>query len=255
MQPHPRTSVSDSHVHLDQYADAEVDAILRASKRAGLQRILAVSSDLASAERTLALCHRSSLLRAGLGLHPLRVDAGYVTAITALERLAADPLARAVSEVGLDFSHGAPAAELQVAAFRAALRLARRAALPVFVHSVAADDELLMLLAMEGHRLPVVLHYFTGSPERAERLLKAGCYISFGRPVTRAQERGVRTAARITPLHRLLVETDSYPLPGRTTQPADVISVIEAIAELKQLPVAEVAATTSATLARLLGDT
>jgi TatD DNase family protein len=54
------------------------------------------------------------------------------------------------------------------------------------------------------------------------------------------------------PLDRLLLETDTYPLPGRTTEPSDLRLVADAVAELKGLSPEQVAAATTANLERLL---
>lgn len=249
----PSLDLSDSHVHLDRYGDAEVTAMLRSAADAGVRRVLAVSVDLESACRTVALAKKHPILRAGIGLHPLRSGADAESVFAALAQLArAEPLVRAVGEVGLDLSPGAPPAAVQEHAFRWALRLARTQGLPVFFHNVGADDESLEILRTDAAGVPVVMHYFTGDRRRAERFLDAGCSLSFGKPVTRPAEAALREAARATPLERLLVETDTYPLPGRTTQPRDVAYVVAAIAALKGLPASDVARATSANLRLLL---
>ena len=97
------------------------------------------------------------------------------------------------------------------------------------------------------------IHYFVGGPDLANRYLAAGLWLSVGKPVARVEHAGLRAAIREAPLDRLLVETDTYPIPGRTTEPADVRLVALAVATLKGLSLERVAAATTANFARLVG--
>jgi TatD DNase family protein len=54
-------------------------------------------------------------------------------------------------------------------------------------------------------------------------------------------------------LDRLLLETDTYPLPGRTTEPRDVAAVCAAVAELRGQTYEEIAAATTANFGRFIG--
>ena len=110
-----------------------------------------------------------------------------------------------------------------------------------------------MALALLRSRAPVraVVHYFVGDATLAERYLELGCSISVGKPVTRAAEAALRAAATRLPLERLLLETDTYPLPGRATEPRDVSLVCATIAALRDLTPHQVAASTTENFLRL----
>jgi len=97
-----------------------------------------------------------------------------------------------------------------------------------------------------------VLHYFVGEAELARRALDLGLFLSVGKPVTRVENEHLRRAVATVPLDRLLLETDSYPLPGRTTEPADVGLVAMAVARLLGRPVETIAEVTTANLLRML---
>jgi TatD DNase family protein len=159
----------------------------------------------------------------------------------------------AIGEVGLD--EGAPDLEGQQRFLAACLQLAEERGLPVVLHVVGAPAIHAAALAIVGRHPAVrtVAHYFVGGPELARRYLEVGCWISVGRPVTRPSDVAVRAAVPAIPLDRLLLETDTYPLPGRTTEPRDVVSVCAAVAELTGRSYEEVAAATTAAFAAFIG--
>jgi Tat protein secretion system quality control protein TatD with DNase activity len=83
--------------------------------------------------------------------------------------------------------------------------------------------------SLEG--VGVVRHYFTGNAAQAEWHAKRGHYISFGRPLLR--EPGLQAVCGEYPAGLVLVETDSYPLAGRTTEPRDVVAIGELAGRLR----------------------
>jgi TatD DNase family protein len=245
--------LTDSHVHLHAYDDDEVAAMLARAGAAGVARLVAVSVDLASAARTVALAGRHDAVRAAVGLHPAELpgvpsDADWL----ALERLAEAPAVAAIGECGVDPASRA-SGPAQLAVLARHCRLATRLGRPLLLHLVGEDliGPALGTLAATGvARGRAVAHYFQGDRFEANRLLEAGVLISVGKPAARLPH--LRDALRQVPLDALLLETDTYPVPGRTTEPADVRLVAEAVAELKGLTLVEVAEATSANLARLL---
>jgi TatD DNase family protein len=103
------------------------------------------------------------------------------------------------------------------------------------------------------------MHCFTGGPAEAARSLAMGFTISFSGIVTYTKAPEVQEAARITPLDRILLETDSpylAPLPyrGKRNEPAFVVETAKKIAELKNLTLADVAAATTANFLRLFPE-
>lgn len=246
--------LTDCHSHLDRYPPAVVAGMAARAAAAGLHAVITAGVDAASARRCVRLATRHPLLRAGVGIHPNRVDGteGERT-YAALAGLAADPAVVVWSECGLDYGEGKASPAAQRAAFARQLRTARAHGLAAIVHVVDAADDALAVLADADMAGRAAIHYFVGDQALAERYLAAGLYLSVGKPVTRAENVALRAAIRAVPLDRLLLETDTYPLPGRTTEPADVRLVAAAVADLQGRPVEAVAAATLANLARLLG--
>ena len=249
-----RPGLTDCHSHLDRYPPATVAGMVERAAAAGVGAIISAGVDVASSRRCLALAARYPLLRAGVGLHPNRVRGTEgARTFAALDAFAADPAVVVWSECGLDYGEGKAPPAAQRRAFAAHLELARAHGLAAIVHAVEAAEEVLAALADAGMAQRAAIHYFVGDAALAERYVAAGLYLSVGKPVTRPENAALREAVRATPLDRLLLETDTYPLPGRTTEPAAVRQVAAAVAELHGVPAELVAATTAANLGRLLG--
>jgi TatD DNase family protein len=228
--------------------------MMNRASAADLGAVITAGVDLDSSRRCLELAARHPLLWAGVGLHPNRVRGTETErSYAALDALAAHPAVVVWSECGLDYHEGAAPPAAQRRALERQLTLARRHGLAAIVHAVGAADDALAVLVDADMAGRAAIHYFVGDAALAERYLRAGLYLSVGKPVTRPESAALREAVRATPLDRLLLETDTYPLPGRTTEPADVRQVAAAVAALHAVPLETVATATAANLARLLG--
>ncbi len=177
------------------------------------------------------------------------IDAAGHTAPTAAPRRLV-----AIGEIGLDtkIDLTAPGASLADQQRLLAVQLAAAVDLdlPVILHCRGAFEELLTAVQAHGGRLRGVLHAFSRSAEVARRFLDAGLHIGLGGAITRPNARKVRRAAATLPLERIVLETDapSIGLDGvlpADTEPAHVADVAAALAALRGLPVAEVAAATT----------
>jgi len=156
-----------------------------------------------------------------------------------------------IGEIGLDYYRDFSPRDEQVRVFRAQLELAKASGCPVQIHSRDANLETFNILKEYAQDLPaIVLHCYSGSAEMAADLIKLGFFISLGGPVTYRNARKPVEVARDVPLDRLLVETDSPYLPpsphrGERNEPAYVVEVVRKIADIKGVPVEEVAQATS----------
>ena len=228
--------------------------MLRRAAAAGVATVLSVGTDSASSRAAVRLAGIHDGVWAAVGTHPLRVP-GFVdrpAELRALAGLATRPKVVAIGEVGLDGSAGQPPDALarQRSFFESCLDLSATTNLPLVLHVVGAHDLALDLLA---RRAPIrgVVHYFVGDAALAARYLELGCLISVGKPVTRPAEAALRAAIAAIPLHRLLLETDTYPLPGRATEPRDVVAVCASVAAIRGIGARVVAAGTTENVRRL----
>ncbi|MGA2037473.1 MAG: TatD family hydrolase, partial [Acidimicrobiales bacterium] len=189
---------------------------------------------------------------ATVGLHPhdARTGLGEVEAV--LERALTERpgVVTAVGECGLDYHYENSPRDIQREVFAEQVALARRHGLALVVHSRDAWDDTVDILSAEDAPEHIMLHCFTGGPDVARRCLDLGAYLSFSGVVTFKNAGDVRDALELCPLDRLLVETDApflAPVPhrGEQNKPAWVVVVGEAVAQIKAVPVVDIAVATT----------
>lgn len=234
----------DGHAHLAALPDAE-GALARAA-RAGVGAVVAVSMDLGSCERTLALAgdHGGCRVHPALGIHPLalpNLEPGRALAWVG-ERIGA---AVAVGEIGLDFwakeaRNPGSGRDRQETTFRALLELAGRSDLPAIIHGRGAWEECLRAAVETGVRR-AVFHWYSGPEAVLDELLGRGYLIS-ATPAAAFSEQHRAAIAR-APLGRILFETDCPVLyNGVPSEPADLVRTRDAVAEIKGIDAGEAAA-------------
>ncbi len=236
---------TDSHCHLT--FDGVGDQAVEAAAAAGVTRVITIGTDAASSREAVAAARRHPDVYATVGLHPHEASHGVHGVAALLEN--PDDKVVGVGECGLDYYYEHSPRPAQRDAFAAQIGLARTAGLTLVIHTRDAWDETFDILDAEEPPERWVVHCFSGGPEEARRALDRGAYLSFSGIVTFKNATDVQAAARLCPVDRLLVETDSpylAPVPnrGRPNQPAWVPLVGAALARLKDLEVAEVARAT-----------
>lgn len=219
----------DTHVHLDRYSTAERASLLERAGEAEVE-VIAVAVDMASSRALMALGGGGAKV---IGVHPKYSGKPFEVE---LREFAAQPGVVGIGECGFDAE--GPALEVQEAAFRAQCAIARSAGLALVLHVDGPGSWEALLVnrdALDGLR--VIRHYFTGDAAEAAWHAAGGHYLSFGNPLRR--DPGLREIARGYPPELLLIETDSYPLPGRNTEPAHVARVGETLALVREWTFAE----------------
>jgi len=239
----------DSHCHLDPADD--LDEVLAEARRHGVAELINIGTDLASSQMALMVAAEHEGVWATVGVHPHDAAGGIDGLAGLLGNPAAQRLVVAVGECGLDYHYDHSPRAVQRDVFAHQVHLAQQEGLAVVVHSREAWDDTAAVLESAGPVPALVLHCFTGGPREAERFLALGAYLSFSGIVTFPNAPEVREAAALCPADRLLVETDSpylAPVPhrGRRNQPAWVPLVGEVVAQVRGVPVGEVAELTSA---------
>lgn len=245
---------SDCHAHLARYAGSLARAMVAAATAADVTAICAVTDRAADWKRAASLAAARPEVRPLVGHHPLlALPSGGVARL--LRR--ADATLRTghwsgIGEVGLDAESSPPIRPAtQQRLLEGWLDLAERHRAGVNLHVRGADAEAAALL----RRVPdaaarTVVHYFVGDLDRARTYLGAGCLLSFGRYLLRPEGAETREVARWCPADRLLLETDTYPVPGRATAPADVAPLFRAVARLRGEEIAVLQAAVRANLDR-----
>ena len=251
----------DSHCHLSFPALRDnLTAIRAAMTAAQVDRALCICTTLEEFEAVHALATGHDNFWCSAGVHPDN-EGVREPGLYDLLALAALPRVVAIGETGLDYFrlNGRSVAEMewQRERFRVHIRAACATALPLVVHTRSASHDTVAILREEGASAPGgVFHCFTETEAVARAALDLGFYISFSGILTFKTASDLRDVARFVPLDRCLIETDSpylapVPFRGKTNSPAYVPFVARQIAELKGLPVEQVARATSRNFERL----
>lgn len=251
----------DSHCHLDGKAfDADREQVIARARAAGVEHMVAIGSgdgppDL---EAGIRLAEQYSFIYATAGVHPHDAAKAVPSTWTELAALSAHPKVVAIGEIGLDYHYGFSPREAQRDAFVRQLELARESGLPVVIHTREAWQDTVSLIREHyaGPERGGIFHCFSGGPREAEEALALGFHLSFSGIITFPKAEDLREALRLTPLDRLLVETDSpylAPAPhrGKRNEPAFVVETARKAAEVKGMSVEEIAAATTDNWKRL----
>jgi TatD DNase family protein len=229
--PHP---VVDNHCHLDMSLGSlgsagglsepwPVEEALATAASVGVMRVVQIGCDLVGARWAVSAVQEHAAIVAGVALHPNeapRLGDGLDAAIEEIESLVVgEPGVRAVGETGLDYYRtGLDGIEAQQHAFRAHIALAKKHDRTLVVHDRDAHDDVLRILDAEGAPDRVVMHCFSGDAAFARACEDRGFWLSFAGTVTFKNAPQLREALRVTPLDRVLVETDApylAPMPHR----------------------------------------
>ncbi len=251
--------IFDTHAHYDASAfDPDREAVLAALPDRGVGLVLDPGCDVESSRAAVALAERFPHVWAAVGIHP--EDCGGCTGgdFDAIRALAAHAKAVAVGEIGLDYYWPQnPPRDFQRKVFRRQLELALELDLPVIVHDREAHGDSLAVVR-EYPGLRGVFHCFSGSPEMAEELVKRGWYLGFDGPVTYKNAKRAPEVAAVTPLDRILVETDApymapVPFRGKRNDSGNLPCVLDKLAEWKGVSPAELERITWENGLRLFG--
>lgn len=255
----------DTHCHLDAPEfTADLPAVRARARQTGVDLCVWPAVRAADFERVRALATAHGDAYA-LGIHPLFTPHATEQDLQALEQALnqaqGDPHLVAVGEIGLDgFVPGLDMARQQHF-YRAQLALAQRHGLPVLLHVRRSADALLSGL----RQCPVVgglAHAFNGSRQQADQFMAMGFKLGFGGALTFDRALQLRRLASDVPLNALVLETDAPDIPPRwlyrtqaeraqgavmgRNEPAELVRIAQCLAELRGMPLADLAQASTA---------
>jgi len=252
----------DSHSHVQfRHFDCDRAEVIERARRAMVATVVVVGTDLGTSRNAIE-CAEQFGLYATAGVHPH--EAGEFTSDTLdeLRVLLRRPRVVALGEIGLDYARNYSQRDVQQEAFVAQLDLAVELRVPVVVHCRdAAADVVAAIDRVHAELAGGVLHCFSGDADMAARARDWGFYISAAGHVTRPAGGELRETFRGVPLETILVETDCpYLLPVavrrkglQRNEPSFVPAVGQCLAEVKSVPIEEIARVTTANAVGLFG--
>ncbi len=245
----------DSHCHIN-FPDlaARLPAIFDKMAQNQVSHALCVACDLPDFPQVLELAEKYPNIYASVGVHPDYEDTPEPS-VAELVRLSQHPKIVAIGETGLDYFRLQGDLEWQRERFRTHIRASRATGKPLIIHTRAAAEDTIRIMREEGAGTEAggaggVMHCFTESLAVAEAAMSMGFYISFSGIVTFKSARELQAVALAVPLERMLIETDSpylAPVPhrGKTNEPGLVKHVAEFLAQLKEVPLDQIASHTT----------
>ena len=265
-QPH----LIDSHCHLDlPHFDEDRDDVVARAQEAGVMAMVTQGVDIPSSRKAIALAERYPQVYAAVGIHPNDCADFQPEMLAELREMAAHPKVVAIGEIGLDDYWKTVPLPQQVRVLRLQLDLAAELGLPVILHDRETHELMMRELRawvrerLPGTRLaarawPGVLHSFSGDLQMAQEAYDLGFVLGLAGPVTFKNARDLQALAAQLDPKRLMLETDSpyltpHPYRGKRNEPARVKLVAEKLAELWQMPFAEVAGLTTGTARTFFG--
>ncbi len=245
----------DTHVHLNfDVFQPDLDTIAQRWREHHIVRLVHSCVEPSEFEAIQGLAQRFSELYFAIGVHPLDVDKWTSDTEAKILSLAqADPKVVAIGETGLDFFK-ADNDEQQKQVFWSHLLIAKQLQRPVIIHCRDAAMPMVQLLEQfwqEQGPVEGVMHCWSGTPEETQLFLDLGFYVSFSGIVTFKNASQVQAAARMVPGDRILIETDCpflapTPVRGeRRNEPANVRYVAQHVADLRDVSLEKLAATTT----------
>jgi TatD DNase family protein len=253
----------DSHCHLDYYTPMELPDVLARAAASGVGEMVTIGTTMAQSATLRALIEGHANLWCTAGVHPHHAAEAPIPSPETLAEMARHPRCIGIGESGLDYFYDRSPRDVQAENFRANIRAARLAGVPLAIHARDADDDIAAILREEtdrGGAFDFLLHCFSSTRALAEAALALGGYVSFSGILTFPRSNELREIARDVPLDRLLVETDApylapVPMRGKRNEPAWVAHTAGVLAGLRGMTPEALAELTTANFRRLFPKT
>jgi len=240
----------DTHCHLDfKDFDADRPQVIQRALKAGVGQFIDIGATLDSSAEACALADKYQEVYASVGLHPHDADTFDQQSQEKLRQLASGKKVVAIGETGLDYYRNLSAKESQKQAFLKQIDLAKDLNLPLVIHCRQAEEDTLKILK-SALPLRAVIHCFSGERGFLEECLLCGFFISYTCNITYKNSSSLRQMVELTPLDRMMLETDSpYLSPdgfrGKRNEPAQIKLLAEVVSRIKGVDFETIASETT----------
>jgi len=241
----------DTHCHLDfENFDDDRESVVQRSIKNKIEAIITIGTNIDTSIQSIELSEKFATIFAAVGIHPNDASNANKKSVQKIYDISASSKVVAIGEIGLDYYRDYTPADIQKELFRTQLKIAREKELPVIIHNRQAHSDIYDILVEEKSTdLKGVLHSFDGDMHFLDSVLSYNFYVSFTGVITFKNANYDELIKRV-PLENLLLETDSpfltpVPFRGKRNEPSYVTYVAEKIAQVKDMPVEELAKITT----------
>ena len=231
----------DSHCHLDhEPLFSNISDVIKRSKDIGLQKLLTISTTLASFEKIKDLVNIDPIIFGTFGIHPHETETNLVNIETLIKTITEFKKIIGVGETGLDFFYEYSNKERQIDSFKDHIEASIELKIPIIIHSRSAEEETFNILnSYKNKDLKILMHCFTGSYEFSQKLLSLGAFFSASGIITFKNSIDLQNTFKTIPLDKLLIETDSpflapIPMRGKKNEPSFIKYTLEKLSTIKE---------------------
>lgn len=244
--------LTDTHTHLylEQF-DGDREQVIRNALDRGVKYMLMPNIDSSSIEGLHKLADQCpSNCLPMMGLHPTSVKENFEEELQKVEEQLGQRTYYAIGETGIDLYWDKNFQAEQEIAFSRQIEWAGEGGLPIVIHQRNSWDEILDVLRKTAQpTLKGVFHCFSGNEKQALEVIEMGFMLGIGGVLTFRNSKLYQTIEKIGMEH-LLLETDSpflapHPYRGKRNESAYTYLVAQRLAEIKRMPVEEIASITT----------
>jgi TatD DNase family protein len=251
--------LTDTHTHIYYHEGEALKEQIQRCLEHGIARLFLPNVDSSSVPNVLQAVHSfPDHCFAMMGLHPCSVNEDFRTELEMIRKVIVEHPVYAIGEIGLDLYWDKSTLELQKEAFRIQAGWASDRDLPVVIHCRDAFDELFALLdELQKLNLRGIFHCFTGNYEQAQRAISLGFSLGIGGVVTYKNAGLDQVVAQLDSSH-IVLETDApylapVPYRGKRNESSYLRFIAERVAEIKALPLQELAEITTRNSKNIFG--
>ena len=234
----------DSHCHLDhQPLIDDLKNIINRSKKAGIEKLLTISTTLKSFNAIENLVNFDPMIYGTFGIHPHEADKDVLSKTEIIEKINTNEKIIGVGETGLDFYYNHSDKKNQISSFINHIDAALYLDMPLIVHSRNAEfDTFDILNNYKGQNLKILMHCFTGSLNFAKKLLDLNAFFSASGIITFKNSRSLQETFKFLPDNKILIETDSpylspEPMRGKKNEPSYIHHTLKKLAQIREIEI------------------
>ena len=232
--------IIETHCHLDYLEEETLDECLSLCEKMGIEKLITISVSKDNLDTVLKLAQKKDYIYTTQGLHPHQASEYDPDVKKKILKNIEHEKVLAIGEIGLDYHYDHSPRDTQIQVFKEHLQMSIDHNLPVVIHSREADEDMIQILNEYAPKMARkgVIHSFTSGQELAKVALSHGFYLGFNGIITFNNAQNVRDTLEMTPLDKILLETDSpyltpIPFRGRKNFPYLIPFVSQKAAQVK----------------------